>query len=507
MNDVYRSYYTNSESIVQYMVSMLDVKSGMSVLEPCAGDGALIRALRTLRSDLSIDLNELDPDAHRSLKAEYRDAIGVNVNHCDTLIEGGFSWGPCIPLHKKYDRIIANPPYGGWQDMEKRRLLKQVFSGLYVKETYALFLAKCIYLLKEGGRLVFIIPDTWLTLHMHKNLRQYVLSNSRIHEIALFPSKFFPGVNFGYAGLSVVTLSRCSDPEKRSQNSILVKTGFKDVSDLVTLPDYVRCNDLKQGDISRDPDCSIAVYDNPVVQSLLSRADQRIGEIADCVTGIYTGCDKVFLRCIPYAAKNSSKYRAIDQTAISRNYLANPDILNGIDGPECFIPIVKGGGTRFYKTDLWFIDWSASAVRTYRTNSKARFQNSKFYFRPGIGVPMVSSGRITASLLDNRLFDQSIVGIFPRNVELMHYLLAFFNSRVCSTLIRAINPSANNSANYIKKIPFITPRPSDLVDVSGITRTIIEQVKAIGFYDDDYEAKLNLHFDSVYGFSTSERIQ
>ncbi|KKT18839.1 MAG: hypothetical protein UW03_C0029G0001, partial [Candidatus Peregrinibacteria bacterium GW2011_GWA2_43_8] len=67
---------------------------------------------------------------------------------------------------------------------------------------------------------------------------------------------------------------------------------------------------------------------------------------------------------------------------------------------------------------------------------------------------MISSSQITAALIENRLFDQSIVGLFSKDKGLIFVLLAFFNSPTCNKLIRTINPSANNPANYIKKIPF-----------------------------------------------------
>jgi adenine-specific DNA-methyltransferase len=71
-----------------------------------------------------------------------------------------------------------------------------------------LFLYRCIELLKEDGLLTFIIPDTFLNLHMHKALRSYILKTTKIIKLSLFPSSFFSGVNFGYANLSIITLQK-----------------------------------------------------------------------------------------------------------------------------------------------------------------------------------------------------------------------------------------------------------------------------------------------------------
>jgi hypothetical protein len=144
------------------------------------------------------------------------------------------------------------------------------------------------------------------------------------------------------------------------------------------------------------------------------------------------------------------------------------------------------------------MDWSKEAVTHYKSNKKSRFQNSQYYFRQGIGVPMISSSCISASLLDNRLFDQSIVGIFLNDNTYVYYILGFFNTKTCNTLIRTINPTANNSANYIKKIPFIKPTKTVLHEVDLIVKTILKDIKTNGEYDLSFNNKLEDIFQSIY---------
>jgi hypothetical protein len=72
------------------------------------------------------------------------------------------------------------------------------------------------------------------------------------------------------------------------------------------------------------------------------------------------------------------------------------------------LPIVKGGNVKFLKQEAWFMNWSKEAVNHYKKDKKSRFQNPQYYFKFGIGVPMISSSSITASLIENKLFDQSL---------------------------------------------------------------------------------------------------
>ena len=89
---------------------------------------------------------------------------------------------------------------------------------------------------------------------------------------------------------------------------------------------------------------------------------------------------------------------------------------------------------------------------------------------------MIRSSKLTGALIDGRLFDQSIVGVFPKDETWTLYLLGFINSAICSELINAINPSTNNSANYIKKIPFVKPDNDTRNKVENLVKEIIDNI-------------------------------
>jgi hypothetical protein len=399
----------------------------------------------------------------------------------------------CKPTHCYY--IIANPPYGAWQEYAKRKELKQLYPGLYVRETYGLFLYQALRLLKPGGRLVFIIPDTYLNLHMHKPLRHAILTQSCVEEIALFPSSFFPGVSFGYSNLSIVTLHRSTVEEAILENKLRVTWGYETVDQLQAQPASLHRMEIPQRNLLDAIDHALFVTDKPQYSSLILGANKRIGDIASCVTGIYSGNDKSFLRVLSHEIRNGAKYLPVSQDSV---YRGGTPSLDGLTKSECFVPIVKGGGVRFIKPDLWFLDWSADAVRHYKTDKKARFQNSQFYFRTGIAIPMVSSNNVTAALIQSRLFDQSIVGVFPNDNRYLHYLLGFFNTDLCTTLLRIINPSANNSANYVKKLPFVVPSSDELQMVSALVEQLISDVRNTGGYRDEDMKSLNRMFQEIY---------
>lgn len=187
----YQAFYTKSTPIVDYMVDKLILKSTDKIFEPCGGDGVFIESILEENEYANIDICELNSNAVEVLQTKFSNFLNVNIRECDTLLDNELSFNS--NFGGIYDKIIANPPYGAWQDLEKRAILKKMYSELYAKESYALFLYRCIELLKEGGILSFIIPDTFLNLHMHKAIRKHILTKTKIVELALFPSSFFPG--------------------------------------------------------------------------------------------------------------------------------------------------------------------------------------------------------------------------------------------------------------------------------------------------------------------------
>lgn len=496
---IYQAYYTKSTPIVDHMVESLKLEASDRVFEPCGGDGVFIESILARNEFANIDVCELNIDSYNTLTHKFDSYKNVNVRLCDTLLDSDLIFNSTFG--GIYDKIIANPPYGAWQDYDKRDKLKSYFPNLYTKETYTLFLYRCIELLKSNGILSFIIPDTFLNLHMHKEIRKHILTRTRILELCLFPSSFFPGVNFGYANLSIITLQKIDSQETCLDSSFPVINNFKTVEQLISISDAdLKTTVFRQRDVFRNPDHALLISNNSQVAQLINKAEYKVGDIASCVTGFYSGDDKRFLKVISPDLKNGKNYDLVEIPLVNRDYCLLQNILDGIDGPNHFIPIVKGGSAKYLKPEGWFMTWSKEAVNHYKKDKKARFQNPQFYFKFGIGVPMISSSSITASLIENKLFDQSIVGIFPKDKDLTFYLLAFFNSPTCNKLIRTINPSANNPANYIKKIPFIIPTSQSLTFVSDLVLEIISQIKEHQKFDEAIENQLHCHFKELYGF-------
>ena len=508
MKDIYCAYYTESDDITSYMANRLHVENSDLILEPSAGEGIFIDEVLKNNSPAQIDALDINKQAISILQVKYKNNPRVSVRQTDTLFDKELDNYSTTDLLLKnsdtlldkqldmfsqygghYDKVIGNPPYGAWQEYEKRDLLKKKYPGQYVKETYSLFLLRCISVLKMGGRLSFIIPDTFLFLNMHEKLRKLLLTSTKIEEILIFPSKFFPGVSFGYSNLSIITLEKC-DRDTALNNKVRIIKGFKSSSEFEcvlrdNLPEHLKTYELLQYDVFVSENSRFIIAEDED-KSIIGVSDIKLGDVADIVTGFYSGDNKKFICAKNESVKGSKNYSIVDTKKI-----AESQSLTGVEGvDEAYVPYVKSSSQYRYKRteDEWFVRWDASTVSFYNTNKKSRFQNSQFYFKSGIAIPMVKANEIRATLMSKRVFDQSIVGIFPKDPNNLYYILALMNSDVINRLIHIINPTANNSSNYVKQLPFIAPAKNDKNYIDQLVEKILTLDPVA-----DYEEIMSLH--------------
>ena len=113
-----------------------------------------------------------------------------------------FDWKEEFPeIFKQggFDIGIGNPPYvllspdiHSASEIEYTRKFKV---SNYKVDLYHLFIEKGIDILKQNGKLGFIIPSTWLTQKFTKPLREFVINNTHLEQLLLFQYLVFTDAN------------------------------------------------------------------------------------------------------------------------------------------------------------------------------------------------------------------------------------------------------------------------------------------------------------------------
>ncbi|HMM20285.1 MAG TPA: N-6 DNA methylase [Selenomonadales bacterium] len=128
-----------------------------------------------------------------------------------------------------YDYVVGNPPYLSFGLRGTRRLdpdyeayLRQAFSASaeYKLSYYVLFMERGIEMLVEGGKLGFIVPDSFLLGRYYSKIRRYIMEHTTIELIAHIALPVFKNATVGMSAICILT--KASDPEVRAGHEVTV---------------------------------------------------------------------------------------------------------------------------------------------------------------------------------------------------------------------------------------------------------------------------------------------
>ncbi len=188
------SYYTPSNIVEDALDNMTGPIE--TFLDPCCGTGKyLILSARKFglqpQDIYGFDCNEIAVKIARiNLLLEFKHKeFTPNIYCLDSLSElaNGEMFCETNELIGKIDAIATNPPWGAY----KNSLIPKQFAGkIKSGETYSMFLAKSIEMLRNGGRLSFILPESILKIRTHADIRKIILNQVRITKISKLGRQF-----------------------------------------------------------------------------------------------------------------------------------------------------------------------------------------------------------------------------------------------------------------------------------------------------------------------------
>jgi len=164
-------------SCIEEMIEKLPLdlwnKEDLTILDPCCGNGNFfIPIMKKLRDEFHDSLilkeilhfNDINEDRLNNVKEVF---IGAkNITKLDFL-------NSTFNKTKKFDLIVANPPYAKLLEDGKRASKNHNL----IKD----FISKALSLLKEDGYILFITPDNWMSYADRNTLIEELTSLQIIH--------------------------------------------------------------------------------------------------------------------------------------------------------------------------------------------------------------------------------------------------------------------------------------------------------------------------------------
>ena len=204
-----KGQYFTPRHVVELCVRMLKPKASETMLDPACGSGGfLVHALNFVRSGLSPDQTaefcrtnlwgfDIDERAVRVAKALMILAGdgSANIIRLNSLLQpsmaGLFADDESVLTiedvcrarmrkHKGFDIILTNPPFAG-EVRERQVLDAYALSANKLRiERDALFVERCVQLLRPGGRMAIVLPHNKFASESFAFLREWIIRKARV---------------------------------------------------------------------------------------------------------------------------------------------------------------------------------------------------------------------------------------------------------------------------------------------------------------------------------------
>ncbi|MFX1311843.1 MAG: Eco57I restriction-modification methylase domain-containing protein [Promethearchaeota archaeon] len=455
----------------EYMISRLgQIKKEQKILDPCVGPGIFIKKLL----ELGIDKNQIFAfDINPNFRPEI-EKVGVSFTLNDTLL----SLYP--DSYNEFDFIVGNPPYlnkASWYIKKNRLKLRRIYGKINAHETYAMFIVNSIWRLKEGGKLVFITSDSFLTLSTHKKLRKFILRNCIINEILLAPKNLFSTQKVSTSPVIICLTKYTGHKNKtiRENNIIKVIPRINSENDYLT-PNIM--NEIKQLRYHSLPFNIFFINVEEQVIKLFEEAP-RLEDYIQGYIGMHTHNNRKFIAAVRgtklaniFNKKNEQisnvnrKYKIIDREDLES---------------EQWKPYLKrGGAEQYYRPIMEALDWSKTSISIYDIPQNVPFESE------GIVISGVSS-RLAARYMPKGCYwdsNKAIGCTITDDSISIEYVLGVLNSSLYNYLAKGIINNTNSiQITGIHALPFILPDNNSKRKVEKLVRNIINNKKNNTEYD------------------------
>lgn len=315
------AFYTPS-ALSEILCEWAITETNELILEPSFGGCGFLKSaaerfksLGSSNPQLNLYGCDVDPRAFEHLSNTFGELVDLShYEKCNFLkFNGKDDW----PL--EFDGVLGNPPYLPYRHIDcsakeiARAVLERRGISLDLRSSlWAYFVALGLHYLKLKGRMVWVLPGSFLQANYSKYLRSALAQRfSRIQAFLIHERLF---LYEGTEEQTVVLLAAgyLGGPERKNVSDI----GLSSCKNLPELRNKIVHWDTEEGEPEAFCGSSVIDYVESDVQSLLDDISKlndchRFGEYADIRIGLVTGDNKFF---------------AIDQSTAKKHKLSLPSL-------------------------------------------------------------------------------------------------------------------------------------------------------------------------------------
>lgn len=363
-------------------------------------------------------------------------------------------------LSRRYDVVLANPPYMGSKNMgEVLRPYVETHYAPGKRDLYAAFMLRCRTLCAEGGRFALVVPQPWMFVSSYEQMR-YLTAEKLEEKAKKTGADLFPGLLKVTSLETLAQLGRHAfeevDPPSNVALVVLARQEPADAHKLTAFrlhtprPSVEQAALLRasannpnspfrfapgQADLRRIPMAPVAFWLPPSLLDLFT--GPALCKVARVAQGMATAEDPRFVRFVWETPRASWRYERVQDAR--------------------WVPFEKGGGYgKWFGHQWWMVDWQHDGARINGTPGP-RVQNETLFFQPGWNYSRMARGSMGARFQDYPgAFSDKGPGIFPTAEHEKHVVHAC-NSRSFSFLARTTSPSQAFEVDTVARTPIPNP--------------------------------------------------
>ena len=373
-------------------------------------------------------------------------------------------------LGKKYDCVVANPPYMGGNGMNS--MLKAFAKEHYPaskSDLFAIFIERNLELSVEQGLVGMITMQSWMFLSSYEKLRQKILDQKAILSMAHLGARGFDSIGGEVVSTTAFVLENASRPTLKGNYLRLIE-GKSETAKKIAVREAIQ-----------NPDCGWFFN--------ASAADFKkipVSPIAYWLKGTHLFEQKligdIFVSGGRNKTHNNDKYLRFFWEIDNKN--------------SDWVSYANGGGFRKYAgNELQVVNWSNSARRYYE--SHGGLCNMKFWGKEGITWSLITSAINSFRIKpEYSQYSSGSPTIFNSHFKCDNKVLAFLNTPVSDYYLKAINPTLNTTINDVFTLPFINENiPLSITE--NVNTCILISKKDWDYYETswDFTSLPLLHID------------
>jgi type I restriction enzyme M protein len=247
----YGQYFT-ARQIVEFMVGFIDPDEDDSLIDPACGSGgfllyAMKHVLNKIQKRYKTDKETID---RINWDFSHKQIFGIEINDriarvammdmvihedghsnidCNDALDDYDTFDPKKAIKpNKYDILLTNPPFGkriksNEKDYFKKYFLTKDNKGKVKKSEMSeiLFIERCLDLVKEGGKIGIVLPDSAFTNKGNIPVVEYITKKTKILGVVSVPQHTF--IPYGsMSKTSLLFLQKLKENEKLGDYSIFM---------------------------------------------------------------------------------------------------------------------------------------------------------------------------------------------------------------------------------------------------------------------------------------------